>query len=86
METLVKSIAIVLANAKHYQAIDKYAREMFSVYCDTHPKEDGTWRGYYDFEIIDLENIQINFVCGASDMEYDERILVNINTNEIKEN
>ena len=80
METKVKDISVyrIQSNAEDifkandkYDAVDKFARNALYKVWENEPKQEGTWRGYKNFEMLSETQMRINFEYGAGDMEYD---------------
>ena len=84
-ETIKPSVKKLIADSEDFKVVDTYCRDMFNKYCDQNPKHKDTWRGYKDFTVLDENNIQINYVFGGGEMEFDGKIFVNLNTNIIKD-
>jgi hypothetical protein len=85
MKLIKKSVKAVLKNKEHYNLVETFAREAFNKYCDDNPKQEGTWRGYKNFQVFDENYIRINYEFGGGDMELDNYIFIDLNTNEITE-
>jgi hypothetical protein len=85
MSIIKDSVKAVIANKEHYNNVDTFARTAFNKYCDDNPKQEGTWRGYKNFQVFDENYIRINYEFGGGDMEFDSCIFIDLNTKKITE-
>ena len=83
---LKESVKFLIANKKHYDAVILYTRQAFHAFCEKVPfkKQDGAFRGYDSYEILDENTIKVIFVFGAYEMEYEGCFYIDVNTNAIK--
>ena len=78
MSTIKESVKAVLSVKDHKDILDKFARECYYNKFKDMKRQHGTYHSYNGFSVVSEDVIEVNFVHGAGDMDFDDSFKVNI--------
>jgi len=78
MDNIKEAIKHVYECKKHMNTLDEFAREKYDERFANLKKEFGTFHGYKDYKVLSENKLEIRYIYGYSDIEYDDFFIVEI--------